>query len=134
MNTIRVLLVDDNPAFTRAVKSFVNSQPNLEVVACATSAAEAMDLVTTLKPHLVLMDLVMPGRSGFEAIRRIKQDVDAPKIIVLTLHTSAAYRASAAAAGADGFIVKDNMVTELPPLIESLFVGARQAFDQPNEG
>jgi DNA-binding NarL/FixJ family response regulator len=134
VSTVRVLLADDNPAFTRAAKSFLNSQPNLEVVASAASAVEAMDLVATLKPDLILMDVVMPGMSGLDATRLIKQGVDAPKIIILTLHKAVAYRIKADAVGADGFITKDNLVTELPPLIGSLFVGSRQESDQANGG
>lgn len=133
MKTIRVLLVDDNPAFSRAAKAFLNSQPRLEVVGCATSAVQAMDLVAELKPDLVLMDVVMPGMNGLEATRQIKRDAAAPKIIVVTLHQAAAYRLSATAAGADGFVAKDNLVTDLPPLINSLFAGREQMPDSAND-
>jgi len=132
VKTIRVLLVDDNPAFSRAARNFLISQPYLEVVGCAASGAEAMDLTAALKPDLILMDVVMPGMSGLEATRRIKRDAGAPKIIMLTLHTAVEYRASATAAGADGFITKDNLVADLPPLIHSLFAGPEQTPGPPD--
>jgi CheY-like chemotaxis protein len=123
MNAIRVLLVDDNPAFCTAARRFLNRLPNVEVVASATTAAEAMERVAMLKPNLVLMDLVMPRVNGLEATRLIKQGVDQPKIVVLTLHSAEAYRSAAEAAGADGFITKDEIVRELPLLLQSLFAG-----------
>lgn len=101
----------------------MNGLPNVEVVANATTAAEAIERIAVLKPNLVLMDLVMPRVNGLEATRLIKQGAGQPKIVVLTLHNTAAYRSAAEAAGADGFIAKDELVPELPRLLESLFAG-----------
>lgn len=123
MHAIRVLLVDDNAAFASAATRFVNSLPRVEVLACATSAAAGLAQTARLAPDLVLMDVVMPGMSGLEAARRIKQGVDAPKTVILTLHDTEAYRSAAKAAGADGFIAKGDLVADLPPLLESLFPG-----------
>lgn len=125
MRTIRVLLVDDNAAFLKAAAKFLNNIPGVEILACAMSAAAGLAQAAGLRPDLVLMDVVMPGMSGLEAVRRIKQGVDSPKIVVLTLHNSEAYRFGARSAGADGFVVKDDFVAELPPLLDSLFPGQR---------
>lgn len=125
MRAIRVLLVDDNAAFASAATTFVNSLPRVEVLACATSAAEGLARAAELVPDLVLMDVVMPGMNGLEAARRIKQGADAPKAVILTLHDTEVYRSAAKAAGADGFIAKGDFVVELPRLLESLFPGRR---------
>lgn len=125
MSAIRVLLIDDNAAFLGAAAKFLSSLTGVEVVACAASAAEGLACAAALRPNLVLMDVVMPGMGGFEATRLIKQGIDAPKIIILTLHNTAAYRSGAETAGADGFIAKDDLVVKLPPLLESLFGGRR---------
>lgn len=121
MSAIRILLVDDNAAFLRAATRFLSSVAGVEVVDCAACAAEGLARIAELRPDLVLMDVVMPGMCGFEAVSLIKQGADAPKTIVLTLHNTEAYRSGAKTAGADGFIAKDDLVGELPPLLESLF-------------
>ena len=133
MSTVRIMIVDDNPAFSWAAKSFLNTNPNLRVVASVTSAAEGLELLDQVKPDLVLMDVVMDRMSGLEATRLIKQEENAPKVVVLTMHNAAEYRASADAAGADGFITKDNLVAELPPLIESLFPGETKESGRKND-
>ena len=126
MNAIRVLLVDDNTAFLKAATKFLNSLAGVEVVDRATSAAEGLARAAALRPDLVLMDVVMPGMIGLKAVSLIKQGVDAPKTVVLTFHNTEAYRSGARTAGADGFIAKDDLVVELPPLLESLFPGRRR--------
>lgn len=125
VSTIRVLLVDDSMAFLAAATKFLNSLAGVEVVERATSAAEALARAAELRPDLVLMDVVMPGMNGFEATRLIKQDFDAPKVIILTLHSTAAYRSGAKSAGADSFVAKDDLVMELPPLLDAMFGGRR---------
>ena len=125
MSAIRVLLVDDNMAFLGAATKFLNSLAGVEVVARATSAAGGLARAAALSPDLVLMDVVMPGMNGLQAVSLVKQGIGAPKTVVLTLHNPEAYRAGAKTAGADGFIAKDELVVELPPLLESLFPGRR---------
>ena len=126
MSAIRILLVDDNTAFLKAAAKFLNSLAGVEVVDRATSAAEGLARAAALKPDLVLMDVVMPGMNGLRAVSLVKQGVDVPKTVVLTLHNTEAYRCGAKAAGADGFIAKDQFVVELPRLLESLFPGWRR--------
>ncbi len=117
----RVLLVDDNPDFLKAAKRFLRAVPGLELVGEATSGEQAVELSAALRPDLVLMDFAMPGMNGLTATQRIKQQPNAPKVIVVTLHTHAALRALAHEAGADGFLEKEDLVLELPRLLASLF-------------
>ena len=117
----RVLLVDDNQDFLKAAKRFLRTVPGLELVGEATSAKQAVELSAALQPDLVLMDVAMPGMNGLAATRRIKQQPNAPKVIMLTLHTQSAFGALANEAGADGFLQKENLVVELPRLLASLF-------------
>ena len=116
----RVLLVDDNQDFLKAAKRFLRAVPGLELVGEATSGEQAVELSTALQPDLVLMDFAMPGMNGLAATLRIKQQPNAPKVIMVTLHTHAALRALANEAGADGFLQKEDLVVELPRLLASL--------------
>lgn len=117
----RVLLVDDNPDFLKAAKRFLRAVPRLELVGETISGEQAVELSAALRPDLVLMDFAMPGMNGLTATQRIKHQPNAPKVIVVTLHTHAALRALANEAGADGFLQKEDLVLELPRLLASLF-------------
>jgi CheY-like chemotaxis protein len=112
-----VLLVDDNPDFLRAAERVVAGQPGVEVIGVAWSGAEALAKVTALRPDVVLMDVVMPVMSGFEATRRIKQARDAPFVIIVTMHDGPEHMEAARAAGADGFVTKPDLYALLPDLI-----------------
>jgi DNA-binding NarL/FixJ family response regulator len=121
MKPKRVLLVDDNQDFLKAAKRFLRAVPGLELAGEATSGEQAIELSAALQPDLVLMDFAMPGMNGLAATLRIKQQPNAPKVIMVTLHTHAALRALANEAGADGFLQKEDLVLELPRLLAPLF-------------
>ena len=121
MKPKRVLLVDDNQDFLKAAKRFLRAVPGLELAGEATSGEQAIELSAALQPDLVLMDFAMPGMNGLAATLRIKQQPNAPKVIMVTLHTHSALRALANEAGADGLLQKEDLVVELPRLLASLF-------------
>ena len=121
MQTIRVLMVDDNAEFLEAAERFVSTIPNVRVVGNACSGKEALKSVDALTPTLVLMGYVMPDMNGIEATRRIKRLPGGPRVVILTLHDVPEYHLQAKEAGADGFLSKVDFVTDLLPMIDSLF-------------
>lgn len=125
MTAIRILLVDDSRAFLKAATAFLDGLDGVTVVGRATSAAEGLEQASHSTPDLVLVDAVMPGMSGFDAVNQFKQAAPVPKAVIVTLHNTEAHRAVAARAGADGFIPKDNFVADLPPLLDVLFPDRR---------
>jgi DNA-binding NarL/FixJ family response regulator len=116
----RVLLVDDSAEFLESAVHFLTADPAIEVVGQAYSGRGALEQVGVLKPDLVLMDLSMPEMNGLEATRRLKEQDDKPRVILLTLHDNPEYRAAAQAAKADGFVAKSELGIELLPLIYQL--------------
>ena len=125
MKSRQVLLVDDSQECLRAAERFLlGGVPGFGLAGKATSGAQAIEMVAALHPDLVLMDLAMPGMNGLEATRRIKQEHAAPKVIIVTLHNEPTYRVMAKDAGADGFLLKGDLVTELPRLVCLLFEAA----------
>jgi DNA-binding NarL/FixJ family response regulator len=127
MAALRTLLVDDSPAFRDAVVRFFaatsearspEAEPAVNVVGHAGSGQEALDQVLRLQPDLVLMDWMMPGMDGLEATRCLKAHLDSPRIIMLTAHEGSHYCEAALAAGADGFVLKQEFATQLLPMIE----------------
>lgn len=113
----RVLIVDDNATFLGIARTFVDRQENVEVAGITTCGRGAVDLAKRLTPTIVLIDLVMPGQNGLETIPKLRATVPAARIIAMSLHDDGGYRQAALEAGADHFIPKDKLFTELPPVI-----------------
>ena len=121
MQSIDVMLVDDSGDYVAAVKSWLDLCPELNLVGVAANGQDATRLVEKLRPDLVLMDVSMPGISGFEAVRRIKRLNNPPRIIMLTIEEDGAARLGASEAGADDFVPKTALTTALLPSIARLY-------------
>ena len=119
MPPISLLLVDDNPKFLRLLTRFLHIRYPADVVVIdvARSGIEALARAQSVRPQVVLLDLAMPGMSGWEVIPRLRKDLPEIGIIVLTLLESGGYREMVLEAGADAFVGKSALVTELMPAI-----------------
>ena len=117
MNRLKVLLVDDHERFRQSVASFLNEQGCVEIVGEAVDGNEAITKSEQLHPDLVLMDVDMPNRDGFEATREIKLQRPETKVVILSMHGSDIYRRAAWRCAADGFIDKSSMKESLLTLI-----------------
>lgn len=120
MKPMRVLLVDDNEDFLNSVTSFLQDRPQIEIAGKVLSGQEAVDQTRTLKPDLVLMDLMMPKMDGLEATRLLKQLANAPTVIVVSLHDDPSFISAVQEAGADAFLRKRALSKLLLPLLEKL--------------
>ncbi len=117
MKPISVLLIDDNPTFLRIVQRFLQGADEINVVGTAEGGEEALAMIHRLKPDVVLTDLAMPRVSGMEAILRMRAAWPKMGIIALTLLDTTSYRQAALTAGADDFVAKDALNTDLLPTI-----------------
>ncbi|SIS16937.1 response regulator transcription factor [Williamsia sterculiae] len=106
---IRIVLVDDQPLFRGGIAMVIDSQADMEIVAEASSADGLRRLVTETDPHVVLMDVRMPGVDGITATADLIEGFGsaAPKVLVLTTFDVDEAAASAIEAGASGFVLKD---------------------------
>ncbi len=102
---MKILLVDDNRVFLSGLKNMLESH-GYEVMGVALSAAEAIEQVCVYAPDLVLMDIQMPGQSGIEATRALKQSHPLLKIVMMSVSDSDEYLFDAIARGADGYLIK----------------------------
>ncbi|HEX6851286.1 MAG TPA: response regulator transcription factor [Candidatus Polarisedimenticolaceae bacterium] len=118
---LRILLVDDNEIFLTAAGGWLSRQPGLDLVATAGDGEEALAVLPTAKPDLVVMDTFMPGIGGLEATRLIKSAPGAPYVVMVSVHEGPAIEREAWAAGADGFVTKAELYAHLPALIQELF-------------
>jgi two-component system, NarL family, invasion response regulator UvrY len=119
----RVMLADDHAIVREGYRSLLQKQDRLRVVAEAADGAEAYRVYKEAKPDLVIMDLSMPGIGGVEAIRRIRQWDHAARILVFTMHQSAAYAVQAIKSGARGFVTKSSPPDALLRAIGEVMAG-----------
>jgi DNA-binding NarL/FixJ family response regulator len=120
MSAVSVLLVDDNPIFLHCAKRFLQRRRDVVVVGTISGGKWAVDLAQNLKPDVALIDLSMPDLPGLELIPRLRAALPEMGIIALTLFDTDDYRAAALAAGADGFVSKNTMNTDLIPAIQKI--------------
>jgi DNA-binding NarL/FixJ family response regulator len=106
---VRILLADDHAGFRRAIRLHLKKFRAIEVVGEACSGNEAILQACSLTPDLVLMDVNMPDRDGFDAAREIKRILPGTVVIFLTMYADERYRQLAAASSADGFINKADL-------------------------
>jgi DNA-binding NarL/FixJ family response regulator len=121
MQITRTLIVDDNAGFRRSMKEFLALEPDIEVIGEAADGQEAILKARDLKPDLVLMDVRMPGISGIDATRQLKDELPELKVIILTIFDLQAYRDAAIASGANGYVTKGSLFEELLPVIRGAF-------------
>ncbi len=106
--TISVMLVDDHAVVREGYRRLLEKQDGIEVVAEAADAASAYQAYKQKQPDVVVMDVSMPGRGGIDAIRHIRQWDAAARVLVFTMHLSAAYALQAFRAGAKGYVTKSS--------------------------
>jgi DNA-binding NarL/FixJ family response regulator len=110
---LRVLIVDDHPAFRRALTSALRLVKNVEVAGEAGGGAAAAERVDELGPDVVLMDLSMPDVNGIEAMRRIHEKQPDLPVVILTAHADAGIEREARQAGASGFLPKGTPLEDI---------------------
>lgn len=121
---IRAVVVDDSPIVLKLLSLILEEDNDIQLIGTATDGYHAVRRVVELKPDLVLMDLRLPGINGLEATRQIKARGQAPAVIMVTADDTPECRAAARAAGTDGFVGKQHMLTQLHAAIRKLFPGS----------
>ncbi|HEX2954551.1 MAG TPA: response regulator transcription factor [Bacillota bacterium] len=116
--TIRLFIVDDHPIVRAGLKAILSGYPELEMVGEAADGDEAVQLMESLQPDLILMDIRMPRLNGVEAIRRIKATHRHVQMIILTTYDDDELILSGIQAGAQGYLLKDTPPDELVRAIQ----------------
>jgi len=123
---ISVLLVDDHPVVIEGLRKLLDTAGDIEVTGEAKDASHAIEKAKQLRPDVILLDLRMPGASGIQAARRLREQEFSGAIIVLTSYGEQAYVRQALEAGADGYLLKSTPSQELITSIRSAARGRRQ--------
>lgn len=120
---IRVLIADDEELVRTGLRLILGTEPDLEVVGEAADGIEALALVASLAPDVVLLDIRMPGLDGIEVARRLAGTGSTASVVVLTTFDNDDYVFAALAAGACGFLLKDAPATQLVSAIRAAAAG-----------
>ncbi len=122
-----MLLVDDDPAFLKALAELVADQPELEVTATVSDGIAAIDQVEADQPDAVVVDLHMPLLDGVSTVARLRRDRPALCLIVVTGDDAPALRAAAREAGADEVLLKEELVDALAGRLRETLTARRAA-------
>jgi len=130
MEAIRILIADDHAVMRAGLRLLLNGQDDMQVVDEAGDGWQTVEKAVALKPDIVLLDITMPGLSGLEAARQIRQQAPDVKLVVLTMHDDEAYLRQFLQIGAVGYIVKKAADTELVAAIRAVHRG--ESFIHPS--
>ena len=115
--------MDDHQEFRRIINQILHAEAALEVAGEADDGLAAIEYVRHHHPEIVLMDVAMPRLDGFEATRQIKAMRPDTKVLILTVHTDEGYAERARDSGADRYLPKQHVITELIPAIREMLGG-----------
>ncbi len=123
MKPVRVLLADDHTLVRAGFRALFQSIEGIEVIAEAADGREALQMIATQQPDVVLMDIAMSGLNGLEATARVAQEFPHVHVVMLSMHANEEYVLQALRAGAMGYLLKDASVTELELAINAVMRG-----------
>jgi two-component system response regulator NreC len=123
--SIRVVLVDDHAILRSGLRRVLETEPDIEVVGEAENADRAVFEALSNKPDVVVMDVVMPGKSGIEGMPAVLQAVPEAKVLVLSMQDDPHYVREAFEAGASGYVLKEAADTEVVGAVRAVAAGDR---------
>lgn len=121
--TIRVVLADDHSVVRKGVREFLEEEPDIEVIGEASDGQQAVELATTLKPDVIVMDIKMPLLSGVDATKRIRSLAPGVRVLALTAFDDDPYIFGLLEAGASGYVLKTAESAELVRAIRAVAAG-----------
>ena len=119
----RIVIVDDHPLFRKGLEQLIHSEDGFAVCGEANNAPEAMDVIRKLNPDLAIVDLSLPGANGIELIKNIRAEFSKLPILVLSMHDESLYALRALRAGAEGYVMKHEAMTNVIQAIREVFNG-----------
>jgi two-component system response regulator NreC len=122
---IKVVLVDDHAVVRSGLRLLLDAEDDMEVVGEAGNAEDAVFRARALKPDVVLLDVVMPGESGIEALPKLLEESPATNVLVLSMQDDPSYVREAFAAGASGYVLKEAVDEEVVSAVREIASGGR---------
>jgi two-component system response regulator NreC len=123
MAKIRILLTDDHTLFRQGIRTLLSAEPDMEVIAEAGNAADAVSQARQNRPDVILMDIGMTGMSSFEATRQIRKERPETRVVFLSMYDDEDYLAECVDMGANGYILKECPADQLLTAIREVHRG-----------
>src|SRR2546422_639623 len=120
-----IVLADDHPIVRQGLRSVLEAEPDFRVIGEAGDGLETMQLVERLRPQVLVLDLLMPGLSGLEVARQVRQRAPETRVIVLSMHANEAYVLEALRHGAAAYVLKEISSAELVQAVRAVVAGQR---------
>lgn len=120
---IRVVLADDHALMIRSLGLLLEGEDDIDVIAEVGDLASAQQHVRSMSPHVLVLDLRLPGGSGIEMIRTLRDQTPETQIVVLTMKDNPVFAEHALASGALGFVLKELADVELPQAVRAAAAG-----------
>jgi DNA-binding NarL/FixJ family response regulator len=125
-SSTRIIIADDHDLVREAMRSLLNSEPDLRVIDEAKDGQETIELTRLHRPDLVLMDVRMPKVNGLEATRKIKEELPTTKVLIVSAYEDPLLVSDAVRAGADGYVLKLSLIQEQLDAIRGVLGGEPQ--------
>lgn len=122
---INVIIGDDHPIVRRGLKEILTEEPDMKVLGEGQTAQNVLELVQRLHCDIVIMDITMPGRSGLEVLRELKQEQPRLPVLILSMHPEEQYGVRALKAGAAGYLTKESAPEKLIGAIRKIVSGGK---------
>jgi len=123
MTPYHIVIADDHSLIRQGLKSLIHTDPALRIIAEAGNGVELLECLQQQPPDMVILDITMPHLNGIEALGKIKQSFPAMAILMLTMHSGSHHFYQAMAAGAHGYLIKDDSDNELLTAIRTIREG-----------
>jgi DNA-binding NarL/FixJ family response regulator len=122
---ITLFLADDHPVVRVGLRTLLEREPDFSIIGESASGLQTVDLVKSLKPHILILDLMMPDMHGTEVTFLVKQYSPSTHVIILSMHSSEIYVLEALKRGASGYVLKDSTGSNLIQAIREVISGRR---------
>jgi DNA-binding NarL/FixJ family response regulator len=122
---LSIVLADDHPVVILGMRTLLECEPDLSIVGEAGDGLQTTRLVERLQPDVLVLDLMMPGLNGLEALRIVRQRSSRTRVVVLSMHSSNAFVAEALKSGATGYVLKGSSEEDLVRAVREVAAGRR---------
>ncbi len=122
---LKILIADDHPILRQGIKQIIEEAPDMEVTGEASNGAEVLTKVYNNDFDIIVLDITMPGRSGLEALKQLKNEKPKTPVIILSMHPEEQYAVRALKAGASGYLTKASAPEELVTAIRKVAQGGK---------